>query len=777
MSDVFRPTPLVAAQQYLARGWAVLPIPHASKNPGFKQWEQLRLAAEDLPSRFNGQPQNIGVLLGEPSAWLVDVDLDHLRAVELADDYLPPTPLVFGRPGKPRSHRLYRVTAPVATKKYKSKSSGMIVELRSTGMQTVFPPSTHESGEAICWDDENAEPAEIDPDELFAAVKDLAEAVLCELGERRRVTVKQPTKSTAQSVHPPALPEATEISADERSRRCLAAMLRMDMTDHRDGSGRLFAAACRVVEHDLDDPAGLRAIARYARQRPFPKTWSDTEVLQRVRDAEKTCDRGKALRPDVDHDGLVALGSRDPATGRLVLSLKRTLPTAHAYVSDFHAHWEGRTLHNYAGLPLAWRDNRYGEVEDEAVRKKLHTWLHEALRYWVNPRTGEVKLIDFESNPGTVKAAIDTIKAMTHLPASVTSPSWLRDGATKPPALEILPCRSGLLHLPTMRQFEPTPQFFTTSALDFDPDPLSPPPMEWLGFLNQLFDGDIEALDLLQEWFGYCLICDTSQQKMLLIVGPRRSGKGTIARVLTRLVGPANVCGPTTSSLAGAFGLQPLLGKSLAIVSDARFHGENIQTVIERLLCISGEDTLTVDRKHLTSVTMKLPTRFVFLSNELPRLSDASGALAGRFVILRLTQSFFGKEDLKLTPKLLAELPGILNWAIKGWHRLRERGHFQMPQSVTDAVLDMEDLASPVGAFVRDECIVGAGQRVWMDELYDSWKRWCEREGRSVVTTRQSFGRDLAAAVPGIAARRNQNYGRFYEGIGLRHAPEQCTFD
>jgi putative DNA primase/helicase len=551
----------------------------------------------------------------------------------------------------------------------------------------------------------------------------------------------------------------------------------MDMTDHRDGSSRLFAAACRVVEHDLDDQAGLQVIAQYARQRPFPKAWSDAEILCRISDAEKTCDRGKVLRPEVDHEGLVKLGTRDPATGRLVLSTKRTLPTAHTYLGDFHAHWEGRTLHNYAGLLLAWRNNRYEEVEDEAIKKELHNWLHEALRYTVNPRTGEIKLIDFESNPGTVKAALDTIKAIAHLPASITSPSWLRETSSRPPALEILPCRSSVLHLPTMRQLDPTPLFFTTSALDFDPDPDSPPPMMWLAFLHQLFDGDIEALDLLQEWFGYSLICDTSQQKMLLIVGPRRSGKGTIARVLTRLVGPANVCGPTTSSLAGAFGLQPLLGKSLAIVSDARFHGDNIQTVIERLLCISGEDTLTVDRKFLSSVTLKLPIRFMFLSNELPRLSDASGALAGRFVILRLSESFFGKEDLKLMPKLLAELPGILNWAVEGWQRLRERGHFQMPQSVADAVLDMEDLASPVGAFVRDECVVGAGQRMWMDDLYDAWRRWCEREGRSVVTTRQSFGRDLAAAVPGIPARRNQSYGRFYDSIGLRHTPEQPTFD
>jgi putative DNA primase/helicase len=99
---------------------------------------------------------------------------------------------------------------------------------------------------------------------------------------------------------------------------------------------------------------------------------------------------------------------------------------------------------------------------------------------------------------------------------------------------------------------------------------------------------------------------------MLMIVGPRRSGKGTIARVFGRLVGETNVCGPTASSLAGNFGLQPLIGKTLAIVSDARFSGEGISTVAERLLCISGEDAVSIDRKFLPAVTMKLPTRFMF---------------------------------------------------------------------------------------------------------------------------------------------------------------------
>jgi hypothetical protein len=127
----------LAAEHYAQRGWSVIPIPHRSKNPGFEGWQLLRLTADTIHNHFNGQPRNIGVLLGEPSGWLVDVDLDHPRAVELAAQFLPPTPAIFGRPGKERSHWLYRATGPVATKKHRSKSAGMIVELRSTGAQTA----------------------------------------------------------------------------------------------------------------------------------------------------------------------------------------------------------------------------------------------------------------------------------------------------------------------------------------------------------------------------------------------------------------------------------------------------------------------------------------------------------------------------------------------------------------------------------------------------------------------------------------------------------------
>ncbi len=469
-----------------------------------------------------------------------------------------------------------------------------------------------------------------------------------------------------------------------------------------------------------------------------------------------------------DAEGAVPLGQRDPETGRLVLSPKETLPTARAFVEEFHLHPEGRTLHSYAGTIVVWRGNRFVEIEQETLRQRLQPWLHEALRYRYNRLTESMELVDFESNPSTIKSAVESIRAYAHLPATITPTIWLSDSEERPDPRDLLPCATGNLHVPTGRMLPSTPALFNVNALEFDYDADAEAPERWIKFLEQLWDDDIESVSLLQEWLGYCLVGDTSQHKMLLIVGPRRSGKGTIARVLTRLVGPGNVCGPTTSSLAGLFGLQPLIGKSVAIVSDARFSGKDVQTVVERLLCVSGEDSLTIDRKHMTSVTMRLTTRFVFLTNELPRLADASGALSGRFMMLRLTESFYGREDKALTAKLLTELPGIVNWAIEGWRRLRTRGHFLQPASVEDALRDMEDLSSPVGAFVRERCDAGPGLRIWIDDLYAAWKEWCEGDGRISVTTKQTFGRDLMAAVAGIVSRQGTNGVRFYQGIVLK---------
>ena len=213
---------------------------------------------------------------------------------------------------------------------------------------------------------------------------------------------------------------------------------------------------------------------------------------------------------------------------------------------------------------------------------------------------------------------------------------------------------------------------FTSTRLSvpFAYDPDAPPPHKWLAFLDELWPQEPDAIDVLGEWFGYVVSGRLDLHKILLTVGPTRGGKGVIARVLSAMIGKRNVCGPTLNSLGGDFGLAPLIGKSLAVISDARFVGKNSNVVVERLLSISGEDTLTVNIKYREQWNGKLPCRLHVISNELPRLGDASTAVVGRIVLLPLSRSWLGKENHALEPELCAELPGILNWALAGLERL-----------------------------------------------------------------------------------------------------------
>ena len=257
-----------------------------------------------------------------------------------------------------------------------------------------------------------------------------------------------------------------------------------------------------------------------------------------------------------------------------------------------------------------------------------------------------------------------------------------------------------------------------------------------------------------------------------LLVGPKRAGKGTIARVLTALLGKANVTGPTLGALSTNFGLAPLIGKPLAIVSDARLSGRTDQVmIVERLLSISGEDIMTIDRKHREAWTGTLPTRFLLLTNELPRLTDASGAMSSRFVVLTMRTSFYGREDTGLFDRLRGEIPGILRWSLEGLARLRERGRFVQPGSSAAAIRELEDLGSPVAAFLRDVCEIGTGLEITCDHLWHAWKTWCGEQGRDRPGTRHTFGRDLRAVLPGIKLTRHRDEAKrvkFYDGIALQ---------
>ena len=98
-------TALDVALRLIKLGRAPIPIPFQQKGPVLADWQHLRITAETAPDYFNGQPQNVGVLLGEPSNWLVDIDLDCPEALAAPPHLLPATG-TLGRKSTPASHSL-----------------------------------------------------------------------------------------------------------------------------------------------------------------------------------------------------------------------------------------------------------------------------------------------------------------------------------------------------------------------------------------------------------------------------------------------------------------------------------------------------------------------------------------------------------------------------------------------------------------------------------------------------------------------------------------------
>lgn len=139
-----------ALTDLVSEGYAIVPIVQGEKRPEHDGWLKRSFTPEEFSERHN-----VGVKCGGPSKHKVDVDLDAAEAVRAAE--LLPITRSHGRPGKPRSHHWYTCPDLKASLQYKDPVTGdMLCELRGTGGQTVVPPSTHPSGEALQWENREA---------------------------------------------------------------------------------------------------------------------------------------------------------------------------------------------------------------------------------------------------------------------------------------------------------------------------------------------------------------------------------------------------------------------------------------------------------------------------------------------------------------------------------------------------------------------------------------------------------------------------------------------
>ena len=553
--------------------------------------------------------------------------------------------------------------------------------------------------------------------------------------------------------------------------------------------------------HDCDEPGqqGATVIPQSDGSErtgwaPFLANAKESIVKNVVLPYEISATSGKDLRDWIgegnDFEKLKSLASNAPqiSAGQSTQIVNESVDDPHRLARiNLENYWnvQKRKLIYWKETWLTWKNGCYCEIThdhlvariNESVKSEFNRqWVIENEKYdeWKNSKeydSDKDKGPPFAKKVTTsiVRNVVEALKGMTVIQDRVKMHSWIKDGDNG----TCVAAKNGIINISNFienvesrmdekRQTTnheiltpPTPNWFSTSQLPFSYDSTAKCE-KWQTFLDDVFKSDEESIDLLQKWFGYLLTPDNSKNKILFVIGEPRSGKGTIIRVLRSLLGEGNVATPTLTELGTQFGLENMVGKTSAILTDARISNRADESAItERLLSISGNDPQNVQRKFKSTLSgHELNIRFTLFSNLVPKLKDVSSAFLSRCLFLLMPNSYLGKENFNLQDELLEELPGVLNWAIAGKAKLNKSRTFHQPEAGMPLKNELRSIVSPVLSFIEDSCEFNEDYYVETHDIFDAWAQWCELNDVNHAGNIQSLSRKLRAIKPSLDVKQ-----------------------
>ena len=306
-----------------------------------------------------------------------------------------------------------------------------------------------------------------------------------------------------------------------------------------------------------------------------------------------------------------------------------------------------------------------------------------------------------------------------------------------------------------------SPEHFLSNRVEIEYDPKATCPL-WLQTLDEIFAPDEDKADkirLLQEFIGYCLVADTQFHKFLWLVGGGGNGKSLILAILIALLGRENVSTAQIERLESPFVRAELQGKLVNISSEMSADATVTDGYLKQ---IASGDVIEAERKFKPSFSFKPYARLIAATNALPRLLDHSDGFFRRAIIMRFNRQFQEHEqDKQREQRLMAELPGILNWALTGRKALYARGNFVIPSSAKAEVDQFRVDSDPVQQFIDEETITSppGGYRCMASEVYTIYATWCRDNGYKALAV-NSFSKRLETM--GINKVRD-NRGRYWE--------------
>jgi putative DNA primase/helicase len=225
-----------------------------------------------------------------------------------------------------------------------------------------------------------------------------------------------------------------------------------------------------------------------------------------------------------------------------------------------------------------------------------------------------------------------------------------------------------------------------------------------------------EIVGFVQEWMGLALAGGADSRtpralrRAIFLYGPPNSGKSTTLDVLRQLLGTDRIVASRPSDVNSKFGLESFLSASAWVTEEV--DGTRRETDTSRIKCVITGEPVAVQRKGKTDATLRFMGCVAWAGNTAPNFVESSGAIYSRIVMIPVTRTFTEEESKEKFGNMrpvdwlydIGEMPGIVNWALRGYYRLLGRGQFEKIPELSDAGETLREQNDPVYAFAR-ECL------------------------------------------------------------------------
>ena len=411
------------------------------------------------------------------------------------------------------------------------------------------------------------------------------------------------------------------------------------------------------------------------------------------------------------------------------------------------------TIRNWGGGWWRYERNHYRLMHDDELRAEITRSVQQLYQRW---RAGDQKGFVLNVTNHQVSNVINALKSLPDVlvQSTVTQPAWLgsqlNDGrdwiALKNQRLDL----SALMDGGQIAEHPHTPEWFSTVCLPYDYNPQATCD-QWLDFLSWMFDRDQASIQFVQEWFGYCLVQDTSLQRFVIVEGPGANGKSVLLETLEALVGKENCSSVALEDFRDRFALSPTVGKLVNIVSEI---GDVRHLPEATLKAFVAGESMSFDRKFQQPLQVNATARLVFATNRVPEFADRSEGVWRRLIILPTRQVIAPEQqDPDLPQKLRQELPGIFDWAVQGLGRLRQQRRFTEPEVVIEARQKHREACDPVGAFLAERVVEDPNEKVMTADLMGAYQEWADEREHPYVGANQ-FGKGIKLLFPAAGRKK-----------------------